>query len=67
MSDLARRLGRLERATPSAAPVAPSVDLDAVYRHLEAVGLARWDPQKDYWSPTAPRELRALLAERRGR
>ena len=67
MSDLARRLGRLERATPSVGRAVPAVDLDAVYRRLEAVGLARWDPQKNSWSPTAPRELRALLAERRGR
>ena len=61
MSDLLRRVGRLERATTSAAQVAPTVDLAAVYGRLEAVGLARWDPRKGYWSPTSAQELRALL------
>ena len=66
MSDLVRRVWRLERSA-AGAKHPPAVDLAVVYRRLEAVGLARWDPLKGSWSPADPQELRALLAERQGR
>ena len=65
MHNQRRRLDRLERRAPAAAPAPPAVDMDAVYRKLEAVGLACWDAAKGGWSPTDARLLEQFLAERR--
>jgi hypothetical protein len=73
VTDVTRRLERLEQAADAAMPVArrtPSFDTtdpgDPFFRRGAEIGAVYWDAACGNWRPVNPQELRALLVQRRG-
>jgi hypothetical protein len=63
MRSVDQRLQRLEQSASATSP-ASAVDSNALFRTLEALGLAFWDGEKSFWSPTNPPLMKQLLRER---